>query len=114
MTGDDLKRMQDNFLKTAKQFLLEDGRLRPVSFIITLRKHVDKLFESGWGIEFIDPKACLHDTEDDKIASIVLNLAMDWKQLYHAVLNVFPETQNVLPGMIALGKSINVDDAYKQ
>ena len=59
MTGDDLKHVQDHFLEGAKTILRESGRLRPVGFVITLHKHVDKLFESGWGIEFIDPKtAC--------------------------------------------------------
>lgn len=54
MTGDDLKRMQDGFLKTSKEILLETGRCRPVGFVVTRHKHVDKLFETGWGLEFID------------------------------------------------------------
>lgn len=112
MTGDDLRRMQDNFLETSKTILLESSRLRPIGFIITMHKHVDKLFESGWGIEFLDPKACLRDVHDDAVATLILDLAMDWKKLYHAVLNVFPQTRSVLPQMIGLGESIAVDDAY--
>ena len=112
MTGDDLKRMQNNFFEGAKQILLEGASLRPVGFIITLHKHVDKLFESGWGVEFIDPKAWMRDTKDDAVATLIIDLAMDWKRLYHAVLNVFPQTQATLPGLIAMGKEIAVDDPY--
>lgn len=112
MTGDDLKRMQDGFVEGAKKILLKDGRLRPVGFIITLRKHVDKLFESGWGLEFLDPKECMRDAQDDSVAALVIDLMMDWKRLYHAVLNVFPQTRSVLPQMIALGEGIAVDDAH--
>lgn len=109
MTGDDLRRMQNNFLETSKKILLEGSPLRPVGFIVTLHKHLDKLFESGWGIEFIDPKAaCLRDRSDDTIATLVVDLAMDDKHLYHVVLNVFPQTRDVLPQRIA------VDEAYKQ
>ena len=111
MTGDDLKRMQDGFLAMAKEILLQ-GPLRPVGFVITLHKHVDKLFESGWGIEFIDPKSCVRDVHDDSIAALIIDLAMDWRRLYHAVLNVFPQTRDVLPRMIKIGKTLDVDDAY--
>lgn len=113
MTGDDLKRAQDGFLKTSKKILLEDGRLRPVGFVITLHKHVDKLFESGWGLEFIDPKACVRDAGDDTIATLILDLAMDYKRLYHAILNVFPKTRDVLPQVLKLGEMVKVDDPYK-
>jgi hypothetical protein len=112
VTGADLKRMQDGFLATSKEILLETGRLRPVGFIVTLHKHVDNLFESGWGVEFIDPKACLRDGQDDSITALIIDLTMTWKRLYHAVLNVFPQTRSVLPQMIALGAAIDVDDAY--
>ncbi len=112
MTGDDLKRVQDNFLETAKKILLEDGRLRPIGFVVTLHKHVEKLFESGYGLEFIDPKECVRDVPDDQVTTLVVDLAMDWKKLYHAVLTVFPKTQSVLPRMLELGQSISVDDAY--
>jgi len=54
MIGDDLKRMQDGFLEGGKSILRERGRLTPVGFIVTLHKHVDKIFESGWGLEIID------------------------------------------------------------
>ncbi len=40
MTGDDLKRMQDTFLKAAKKILLSNDQLRPVGFVVTLHKHV--------------------------------------------------------------------------
>ncbi len=112
MTGEDLKRMQDGFLETSKKLLLEQSRLRPVGFVITLHKHIDKFLESGWGLEFIDPKACLRDTKEDNVAALIVDLAMDWKRLYHATLNVWPQTRDVLPDMIALGKDIDVDDAY--
>lgn len=112
MTGDDLKRMQDGFIAQAKKLLLKDAHLRPVGFVITLHKHVDKIFESGWGVEFIDPKACLRDPQDDNIAILLLDLAMDWKRLYHAILNVYPQTQGILPGLLAMGKKIVGDEAH--
>jgi hypothetical protein len=114
VTGEDLKRMQDGFLETSKKLLLEQGHLQRVGFVITLHKHIDKFLESGWGIEFIDPKACLRDAKDDNSAALIVDLSMDWKQLYHAVLNVWPKTRDVLPAMIELGKDIDVDDAYKR
>lgn len=114
MTGEDLKRMQDNFLERAKTILRDDGRLRPVGFVITLHKHLDKLFENGWGIEFIDPKACLRDAQDDSVAALILDLAMDWKKLYHAALNVFPQTRSILPELIAVAETLKVDDPYKR
>jgi len=110
MTEEDLKRMQDGFLETSKKLLLERGHIGPVGFVITLHKHVDKLLESGF--EFLDPKACLRDHKDDSVAAILVDLAMDWKKLYHAVLNVFPETRDILPEMIALGSKIDVDNVY--
>ena len=114
MTGEDLKRMQDGFLEGGKTILRESGRLHPIGFIVTLHKHVDKIFESGWGLEIIDPKTCVLDGQDDKVATLIIDLLMDWKRLYHAVLNVFPQTRDVLPQMIALGEEIAVDDAYKR
>lgn len=114
MTGDDLKRVQDNFVENAKQILRESGRLRPVGFVITLHKHVDKLFESGWGLEFIDPKACVRDVQEEGTAVLVLDLLMDWKRLYHAVLNVFPKTRDILPELITVAATIKVDDPYKR
>jgi hypothetical protein len=115
MTGDDLKRMQDHFLEGAKKILLESGRLRPIGFVITLHKHLDKLFESGWGLEIIDPKTCVIDnSSDDKVATLILDLAMDWKRLYHAVVNVYPKARDVLPAMIQLAETFGVDDPYKR
>ena len=112
MTGDELKRTQDHFLEGGKKLLQEHGRLRPTGFIITLHKHLDKIFESGWGIEFIDPKACMRGIHDDDSAVLILDLLMDWKRLYHAVLNVFPQTRDVLPPMITLAQTTDVDDPY--
>ena len=114
MTGEDLRRVQDNFLATAKKILLEEGHLRPVGFVVTLRKHVDKLLESGYGVEFLDRRECLRDAQDDRVFILVVDLAMNWKRLYHAVLNVFPQTRDVMPKMLAFGESISVDDAYKR
>ena len=68
MTGEDLKRLQDHFLEGGKMILRESGRLRPVGFVITLHKHVEKIFETGWGVEIIDPASCVRDGEDDRIA----------------------------------------------
>ena len=113
MTGDDLKRAQDHFLEGAKTILRERGRLRPVGFVITLHKHVEKLFESGWGIKFIDPKNCVRADGDDT-ATLVLDLLMDWKRLYHAVVTVFPQTKDMLSPMITLAQTIAVDDPYKR
>ena len=114
MTGDDLKRMQDGFLEGAKALLQEHGRIRPIGFVVTRHKHVEKLLETGWGVEMIDPKACVRDTKDDTIATLILDLLMDPKRLYHTVLNVFPQTRDVLPQMIALAKAVGVDDPYKR
>jgi hypothetical protein len=113
MTGDDLKRMQDGFLKGAKTLLCQYEQLRPVGFVITLYKHVEKLFESGWGIEFIDPKSCV-GVNGDGTATLVLDLTMGWKRLYHAVVTVFPETKEVLSPMITLAETIAIDDPYKR
>ena len=112
MTGDDLKRLQEHFLEGAKTILRERGRLRPTGFIITLHKHVEKLFESGWGIEFIDPKTACVRVDGDDTATLVIDLLMDWKNLYHAVVTVFPETKDVLSPMITLAETIAVDDPY--
>lgn len=114
MTGEDLKRMQDNMLEGAKTILRESGRFRPVGFVITRHKHIEKLLETGWGVEMIDPKACVRDTKDDTIATLILDLLMDPKRLYHAVLNVFPQTRDVLPQLIAIGEAAKVDDPYKR
>lgn len=114
MTGEDLKRMQDHFLEGGKKILLESGRLRPVGFVITLHKHVEKIFETGWGIEIIDPASCVRDGQDDRVSTLILDLLMDWKRMYHAVLNVFPQTRDVLPPMIALAEQLQVDDPYKR
>ena len=113
MTGDDLKRLQDNFVETSKKILLETRRLPSVGFVVTMHKHVEKLFESGYGIEFLDPKtACVRDVHDDAIATLIVDLGMSWKKLYHAVLTVFPKTQDVLPKLLALASAIDVDDPY--
>lgn len=112
MTSDDLKRLQDNLLEGAKRILRDSNRLQPIGFVVTLHKHVEKLLESGWGIEFIDPKACLRDAQDDSIVTLILDLAMDYKKLYHAVLNVFPQTRDVLPPLITIAEMMHIDDPY--
>lgn len=112
MTPDDLKRVQDRFVEGGKTILLERGRLRPTGFIITLHRHLDKLFDSGWGLEFIDPKACMRGQSPDDTAVLILDLLMDWKRLYHAVLNVFPQVRDVLSPMLKLAQEIAVDDPY--
>jgi hypothetical protein len=112
VTGTDLKRMQDGFFATAKQIILEGTSLRPIGFVITLHKHVDKLFDSGYGIEFIDPKTIMRDAQDDAVATLVVDLFMDYKRLYHAVLSVYPKTRDILPRLLALGQSVGADDPY--
>lgn len=114
MKDDDLKRIQDGFLDGAKKILKERGHISPIGFVVTMHKHVEKIFESGWGVEFIDPKSVVRDAHDDAYAVLILDLAMDWKRMYHAVLNVFPKTRDVLPQMLALGEMIKVDDPYKR
>jgi hypothetical protein len=114
MTGEDLKRMQDNFLETSKKIIQEEGRLRPMGFVVTLHKHIEKLFESGYGVEFIDPKDCLRDAHDDRVTTLVIDLLMDWKRLYFAVMKVFPQTRGVLPQLLVLGEEVGVDDPYKR
>lgn len=112
MNGEALKRLQDHFLDNGKALLLEHGHVQMIGFVITLHKHVEKLFESGYGVEFLDPKECLRDAQDDSVAVLIVNLAMDYKRLYHAVLNVFPKTRDVLPQLLALGHAVDVDDPY--
>jgi hypothetical protein len=112
VTGDDLRRMQDDFVETSKKILLEQDQLRPVGFVVTLHKHVDKLLESGYGVEFIDPKDCLRDAKDDAVATLVVDLAMDWKKLYHAVLSVFPKTRDVLPRLLDVAETVGADDPH--
>lgn len=113
MTGEDLKSLQDHFINGSKQILLENESLRPISFVITLHKHVEKLFESGYGLEFLDPKtADVGNIRDDQVSVLIVDLALSWKKLYHAVLTVFPETQHALPQMITLGTSMGVDDVH--
>jgi hypothetical protein len=113
MTGADLKRVQDNFFATSKRILLDTGHIRPIGFVVTLHKHVDKLFESGYGLEFLDPKAGLMtDVGDNAVATLIVDLVMDYKRLYHAVLAVFPKTRDILPRLLALGQSVGADDPY--
>ena len=113
MTGEDLKRMQDGFLEGAKAILKEHGRIHPVGFVITRHKHIEKLLETGWGVEMIDPKAHVRDAKDDTVATLILDLRMDPKRLYHAVLNVYPQTRGVLPQLLAIGEDAKVDNPYK-
>ena len=115
MTEDDLKRLQDNLFERSKKSLMKHGHIGPVGFVITHVRNIDKLLQSGYGVEFIDPKATFVCSEaDDTIATLTIDLAMDWKKLYHAVLTVFPKTQNILPGLLALGAEIKLDDPYKR
>lgn len=115
MTEDDLRRMQDGFLEGSKKILLKRRHIGPVGFVITYHKHLEKLFESGYGIEFIDPKECVRDEKDDAVAALIIDLGMNWKKLYHAVLNVFPKTQSILPTLLALGaQMIEGGDPYKR
>jgi hypothetical protein len=114
MTEDDFKRLQDHLLEHSKKAVLEHGHVGPMGFIITHVQNIDNLFESGYGVEFIDPKtAFVHDETDNTIVTLTIDLGMSWKKLYHAVLTVFPETQNTLPGLLTLGTEIKVDDPHK-
>lgn len=113
LTEDDLKRMQDGFIEGSKKLLLKRGHIGPLGFVVTLHKHLDRLFESGYGIEFIDPaSSCVRDPKDDAIATLVIDLSMNWKKLYHAVLTVFPKMQASLPDLLAIGAETKVDDPY--
>lgn len=114
MTGEDLKRIQDGFLEGAKTILRDRGHISPIGFVVTLHKHAEKIFESGWGIEFIDPKSIVRDAHDDAYAVLIIDLAMDYRRMYHAVMKVWPKTRDVLPQMLALGEMIKVDDPYKR
>ena len=111
MTGDDLKLVQDHFLEGAKTILLSRRQLRPVGFIITLHKNIEKLFDSGYGLKFIDPADCVH-VDGDATATLVVDLLMDWKRLYHAIVTVFPPTADKLSPLITLAQSIGADDPY--
>ena len=114
MTGDDLKRIQNTFIEGSKA-IIRETELRMTGFVITLHKNVDKLFESGWGVEFLDPKETIRDVHDDNVALLIVDLTMNWKRLYHAVMNIFPKAREILPAMIALGQSLAIDNdaAYK-
>ena len=111
MTGDDLKHMQDGFLDGAKK-IIRGERLRPVSFIVTMHHHLDKLAGTGWGVEFIDFKSCLRDDNNDKIAVLMLDMLLDWKRLYHALIDLMPKARPVLEPMLALANRVRVDDPY--
>lgn len=112
MTGDDLKHMQDGFLDGAQKILRMHGQLRPVGFIVTMHNHIDKLYESGFGLEFIDFKSCMRDDRDDKYAVLILDMAMDWKRLYHATLTLMPKARAALEPLLKLAQTIEVDDPY--
>lgn len=115
MTEDDFKHLQNHLLEHSKKALLGHGHIDPMGFVITHVRNIDNLLESGYGVEFIDPKtAFVRDAADDTIATLTIDLGMSWKKLYHAILTVFPETQNTLPGLLALGTEIKVDDPYKR
>lgn len=115
MTGDDLKLLQDQFLEGGKQILRERGHLGTVGFVVTLHKHVEKLLESGWGAEFIgNPKDVFVRLDDDRVVALVLDMTMDWKRLYHAVLELYPKMREILPALIEAANQAQVDDPYKR
>jgi hypothetical protein len=116
VTGEDLKRLQDNFFEDGKSILCDNGRLRPTGFVVTLQENVDKIFRSeGWELEILDPKTCVLDDQTNKqVTTLIIDLLMDWKRLYQAVLQIFPQTQEVLPHMIKLASTIGIDDPYKR
>jgi len=114
MTGDDLKRLQDTFFSGGQAILRAHARLAPIGFIVTMSKHVDKLFEHGWAMEILDRKMCMRDPKDDAIATLIVDLSMDWKKLYHSICILSPQAKGVLEPMINLAKSIAVDDPYKR
>jgi hypothetical protein len=111
MTGDDLKHMQDGFLDGAKK-IIRGGRLRPVSFIVTMHHHLDKLAGTGWGVEFIDFKSCLRDDNNDKSAVLILDMLLEWKRLYFALIELMPKAGPVLEPMLDLANQAQVDDPY--
>jgi hypothetical protein len=111
VTGDDLKHMQDGFLDAAKK-IIRTGRVRPVSFIVTMHHHLDKLAGTGWGVEFIDFKSCLRDDNNDKIAVLILDMLLDWKRLYFALIELMPKAGPVLEPMLDLANQARVDDPY--
>lgn len=111
MTKDDLKGLQDHLLAKAQVILQQSDHLRPAGFVVTLHKHLDKLFESGYGVEFLDPKQLLSD-DPDGIAVLIVDLLMGWKRLYHAILSLFPPMRDVLPGLLEIGVAAEVDDPY--
>src|SRR4029079_4352942 len=82
MNGDDLKRIQDTFFSGGQAILRTYSRLAPIGFIITMSKHVHKLFEYGWALEILDRKMCVRDPKDDAIATLILDLSMNYKKLY--------------------------------
>lgn len=114
MTGEDLKRIQDTFFTGGQAILRTHSRLAPIGFIITMSKHVDKLFEHGWALEILDRKACLRDPKDDAIATLIVDLSMNYKKLYHSICILSPQAKGVLEPMINLARSIAVDDPYKR
>lgn len=112
MTGDDLKHMQDGFLDAAKKILRMDMRLRPVGFVVTMHKHLDKLAETGWGVEFLDFGSRMSDDHDDAYAVLILDMAMDWKRQYHAVVSLMPEAVTTLEPLLKLAEKLRVDDPH--
>ena len=112
MTGDDLKHMQDGFLDAAKKILRVSRHLRPVGFVVTMHKHLDKLSETGWGVEFIDFGSRMSDDRDDAYAVLILDMAMDWKRQYHAVVSLMPEAAASLKPLLELAERLGVDDPH--
>lgn len=113
MTGEDLKRIQDTFFTGGQAILRTHSRLAPIGFIITMSKHVDKLFEHGWALEILDRKACLRDPKDDAIATLIVDLSMNYKKLYHSICILSPQAKIVLESVFQLAKSMEIQDPYK-
>ncbi len=111
---DELKAIQDENFSIAKRIMTEVGRVLPMGFVLTRRDETDKLFESGWGIEFLDPKQLItHDKMGGhEMVGLMLNLAMDWKAMYEAVIRISDKAREFLVPAVEMAKHFKIDDPY--
>lgn len=105
MTDDELKQMQDNHIEIAKQILLESRQLCQIGFVITKRDQVDALFDSGFGIEFLDVKDVLKkDSPEEEIVVLAVDMSTDYQKLFYVVCQLYPKVAPTIQGLLEVGR----------
>ena len=114
MTDDDLKHMQDSHFETAKGIMASGEPVLPVGFVMTTRANIDKMHESGWGIEFVDPKdVIIHNTtKGDEVVGLMVPLAWDSERLFYMVRKLWPDTQGALDMVYKMAKDMDLEDPF--